>query len=101
MSIDNTERPKGLWDDADLVIYTTDAEEAEADPETEWGEELGILSFSLWARFEDKMTEIQIYGRSETGMWFSMNAERLNDSCIQSGSDRSDRNSNRTEDSDI
>ena len=70
-----TERPDGLWDDADLVIYTTDAEDAEADPQTEWGEELGILSFSLWARFEDEMTELPIYGRSETGMWFSMSAE--------------------------
>lgn len=73
---DDGERPEGLWDDAELVIYTTEVEDTTDDPQTEWGEHLGVLSFSLWARLEGDEAEIPIYHRSETGAWFSMSARQ-------------------------
>jgi len=88
---DDTERKEGLWDGAQLVIYTTDENEVEAEPCTEWGEELGVVSYSLWARFEDDEREIPLYQASETGAWFSLSArqfhpdpaERVSDAFIE------------------
>lgn len=70
-----TEPPESPFDDAEMVLYTTDAEEAEADPRTEWGKHLGLVSFSLWARFEDEEKEIPVYSASETGVWMSLSSE--------------------------
>lgn len=71
--------PKGLWDDAELVIYTSGADHAE-DPDapyTPWGQALGLVTYSLWARFEDDEVEIPIYSASETGVWLSMSSRQF------------------------
>lgn len=70
------ERPAGPWDGAELVIYSADADHAE-DPDapyTPWGKGLGVVSYSLWARFEDEGKELPIYSAAETGVWLSMSA---------------------------
>lgn len=63
----------GLYDGADLIVYTADAEHAEYEPATEWGQDLGIVSFSLWARFDDH--EIPIWSQAEEGHWLSLSPE--------------------------
>ena len=73
----NKERLEGPFDGADLVIYTTDADDAESDPKTEWGQALGVVSYSLWARFEDEGIELPIYAASETGAWLSLSSENF------------------------
>lgn len=70
----NDEGVSGLWDDAELVVYQTDADDVESDPVTEWGQHLGVISYSLWARYEDRETEVPIYSASETGVWLSMSS---------------------------
>ena len=67
------EEPGAMFEDADLVIYSTDEEFAEYEPSTDWGQELGIVSFSLWARYED--AEIPIWSQSEEGTWLSLDRE--------------------------
>jgi len=65
----------GLWDDGELVIYTAEPN-GEYEPKTDWGQDLELVSFSLWARLdEDK--EIPIYHISETGSWLSLSARQF------------------------
>lgn len=73
------ELPDGLWDGAELVIYSADAEHADEleGPYTPWGEELGVVSISLWARFEDKEVEVPIYSAAENGAWLSMSSQQF------------------------
>jgi hypothetical protein len=58
-----------LYKDAELVIYTADEDHAAYEPLTEWGKELGLVSISLWARFDDR--EIPIWVQNEGGVWLS------------------------------
>lgn len=56
---------------AEYVIYTVDAESVEYEPTTEWAQELGIISFSLWLRPGDGY-EIPIWVQNERGTWLSL-----------------------------
>lgn len=66
------------YDDAELVIYSAEQEWAEQEPKTENLAELGVVSWSLWARFEDEMVEIPIVGEASWHMWYSLSAESWN-----------------------
>lgn len=68
------EAPESPFDDAELVIYTAEPKDG-YEPQTDWGDQLGLVSYSLWARWEDEGTEIPLYHKSETGAWFSLDTE--------------------------
>jgi hypothetical protein len=51
--------------DAELVLYTSDAEWAEENPTHDILKELGLTSFSLWARWDDDGVEIPILGEPD------------------------------------
>lgn len=86
------ERPGGPWDDAELVIFTADEEWAKGEPKHEPLEKLGLVSFSLWARWEDDGVEIPILAESSWHTWYSVNpdsfepdeADRVSDAFIAS-----------------
>lgn len=59
----------GSLEDAELVVYTTNAESVNYEPSTEWGQEIGIVSFGLWAQFDEK--EIPLWVQNEQGCWIS------------------------------
>ena len=61
-----------MFEDATLVIYAADAEHAAYEPKTEWARQLGVTSFSLWARFDD--AEVPIWHQAEEGAWLSLSA---------------------------
>lgn len=69
------ERPAGPYDDATLVIYTCAAEEAEQEPTHDALDDLGLVSWSLWVRWEDGGIELPIVGEASWHMWFSCSAE--------------------------
>lgn len=64
------DEPVSMFNDAEMVIYTTDVDDVEFEPETEWAKELDITAFSLWARFEE--AEIPLWSQSEQGSWLSL-----------------------------
>lgn len=77
MALDMEEEadPQSPFDDAELVIYTAEADHAEYEPSTDWGQDLDMVSFSLWARFEDDGQEIPIWIQSEEGCWLSLSTD--------------------------
>ena len=76
MALDGDEaESESLFDDAELVLYTAERDHAEYEPSTEWGQELDLVSFSLWARFEEEGQEIPIWAQAEEGCWFSLSAD--------------------------
>lgn len=60
---------------ADLVLYSAEATEVSVDPATEVLEELDLISWSLWARFEDDGVELPIVGESSNHVWYSLSPE--------------------------
>lgn len=58
--------------DAELVLYTSDAEWAEENPTHDILKELGLTSFSLWARWDDDGVEIPILGEASWHIWYSL-----------------------------
>ena len=73
MSDERGEEEVAMFEDAELVIYTSGDAHAEFEPATEWAQELGVISFSLWARYDD--AEIPIWNQSEEGSWLSLDRE--------------------------
>jgi len=67
--------PGNPFDGAELVIYSADAEWAEEEPTHDNLRELGVASFSLWARFEEEKVEIPILGEASWHIWYSLSAE--------------------------
>lgn len=63
------------FSDAELVIYTATAEYASEEPTHEILQDLGLVSFSLWARFEDGTVEIPIVGEASWHIWYSLSQE--------------------------
>lgn len=68
------ETAEGPFDDAELVVFTADAEQVEYEPATEWSQDTGIVSYSLWARF-DEDHEIPIWVQSQEGTWISFSPD--------------------------
>lgn len=73
-----TGEPSYPFDGAELVVYSADADWAEDEPTHDNLRELGITSWSLWARFEEENVEIPIVGESSWHVWFSLSAESFN-----------------------
>jgi len=63
------------FDDAELVIYTSDTEYAKEQPTHENLQELELVSFSLWARWDSDGVEIPILGEASWHMWYSLSQE--------------------------
>lgn len=63
------------FDNAQLVLYAAEAEWADQEPTHEMLEKLGLVSWSLWARWEDEGVEIPIVGEASWHMWYSLSAE--------------------------
>lgn len=63
------------FSDAELVIYTSTAEWAEGKPTHDVLGELGLTSFSLWARWEEDNVEIPILGEASWHMWYSLSSD--------------------------
>jgi len=61
--------------DAELVIYTSDTEYASQEPTHSNLQELDLVSFSLWARWESEGVEIPILGEASWHIWYSLSAE--------------------------
>lgn len=66
------------FNDAELILYTSTAEWAEGEPTHDVLGELGLASFSLWARWEEDNVEIPILGEASWHMWYSLSAEGFN-----------------------
>jgi len=76
LALDDAETDtESAFANAELVLYTAETEHAEYAPATEWGQDLGLVSFSLWARFEDEGQEIPIWAQAEEGCWFSLSTD--------------------------
>lgn len=67
--------PRNPLDNAELVVYTADTEYAEDDPTHPALKELGLWSWSLWARWVDEMIEIPLVGEASGVVWYSLSAE--------------------------
>lgn len=73
-AVEATDEPAGNpLDGAELVVFSTDADHADFESQTEWGQQTGLISYSLWARFDD--VEIPLYNASEMGVWLSFDIE--------------------------
>lgn len=69
------DRPGGPWDDAELVIYSADTEWAQEEPTHKSLEELDLVSFSLWARWDDQGVEVPILAEASWHIWYSLSAD--------------------------
>lgn len=62
---------------ADLVLYRAEAADAEVEPATDALQSLDLISWSLWARFEDDGVELPIVGESSNHVWYSLSPEEF------------------------
>lgn len=64
------------YSSAEFVIYSTTEDMVNYEPQTELGQETGIVGIGLWARYPDDGIEIPLYSQSEQGVWLSMDADQ-------------------------
>lgn len=69
----NDEQRPVIYKGAELVVFTCSVDDVNYAPKTDIGKELGIVGYSLWARFED--FELPIIDQSEQGTWMSISVD--------------------------